>query len=205
MTFIPVDNTAQVEFLFRLDSQSIENTYYVTRFAALDLAALTEIADVGLAWLASDYFPQLSNLITCVGVKVTDLTSSSSGTYTAVPGSPLAGGVAQPSEPGSVAFCIKHLTGSRGRSFRGRSYVPAIPHTSLTGTNTINASFANAMVDAFLALDADYVTALYTPVVVSRFSGGLARVAGITTPILNHAYTDLTLDSMRTRLPGRGN
>jgi len=204
MPFIPVDNVAQIEFLFRLDSQSIENTYYVTRFAALDLAALTEIADIGLAWLASDYFPQLSNLITCVGVKVTDLTNAFAGTYTAVPGSPLAGGVAQPSEPGNVALCIKHLTGSRGRSFRGRSYVPAIPHTSMTGTNTINATFANAMVDAFQALDADYVAAIYTPVVVSRFSGGVSRITGVATEILNHAYTDLTVDSMRTRLPGRG-
>jgi hypothetical protein len=45
---------------------------------------------------------------------------------------------------------------------------------------------------------------LGTWVVVSRFSGGVERVTGVTTPVVQAAYHDLNLDSQRRRLTGRG-
>lgn len=205
MPYVPILNVAMIEILMRLDDQSIENTYYAQNETGWSLGALEDLADAVLVWVGGSYFNLLSNMITCVGVKVTDLTTNTSPTFTAVPATTVQGAVAQPSVPSNVAFVIKHLTGSRGRSFRGRSFVPAIPVTSMADTNTVSSTFANNQRATFEDLDTIIEGLTAIPVVASRFSGGDERVAGLATQILTHAYTDLTVDSMRPRLPGRGN
>lgn len=204
MPFVPVPNTAGVELLMLLDAQQIENTFYVSGAVAIPEEDLAGIAGIFLDWVASDYFPQLSNVISCVGVKVTDLSSDTAPTFTAVPESVLAGGVAQPSVPSATAWAAKRLTAGRGRSGRGRIYVPAIPETSRVGVNGLSTVFAGAIITALNLLGTDLSTAGWQPVVVSRISGGLPRVEGLAQPITSWAYSDLVLDTQSRRAPGRG-
>ena len=205
MVYIPLDSVASIEVLMRLHEQSVETTYAAYHPSTpIDSVSLQNLAEVVLGWVTTVYFPLLSNLISCVGVKVVDLTTSSGGTYTAVPGSSLVGSIAQPAINNSLAFCIKHLTAARGRSYRGRSFVPGIPVTSLTDPNTLAVVLANELVDAFISLDGTIEDANWGAVVVSRRSGGLPRVAGVATPILNHAYSKLILSNQRRRAVGVG-
>jgi len=187
-----------------MDGQQIENTFYVSAEATIPEADLVTIADTVLDWVGSTYFPQLSNVVTCVGVKTVDLSTDTGPTHTSVPSSTLSGGVAQPSVPNATAWAVKRLTASRGRSGRGRVFVPAIPTTSRVGTNGLSSSFANAIVTAMNLLGTDLSTAGFQPVVVSRFHNHLPRVAGIALPITSWAYSDLVLDTQRRRGPGRG-
>jgi len=204
MPFVSIPNTAMIEVLMRLDSQSIENTYYAESEVPLTLPLLQDLAEGVLTWVGSIYFNLLSNMLSCVGVKTTDLTSNTSGTFTAFPVTTMQGAVAQPSEPSNVSFVIKHLTAQRGRSARGRCFVPGIPHTSMAGTNTVSTTLANGLVTCFNDLDAAINGASMQAVVASRFHNNAPRAPGIAIPILTHAYTDLTVDSQRPRLPGRG-
>jgi len=187
-----------------LDGQNIENTYYASVEGLVTEEQIVSGAQAVQLWVEDFYFPQLSNLLSYRGVKATDISSDTGPTYTATGFAGGIGGVAQPSVPSNSPFVIKHLTAQRGRSGRGRSYVPGMPNTSRTGTNEVSSSFANSMLAAFIALDDALVGESQVPCVVSRFHDGLPRVAGLHIPITSHAYTDLVLDSQRRRLPGRG-
>ena len=205
MAYIPVTDVASIEIFMRLAGQSIETNYAAYHpTEPPTIGDLEDLAEAVLNWVDSVLFPQLSIDLSCVGVKVTDLSTVSSPTFTATPVSAMVGDVAQPSEANSLAFVVKHLTAGRGRSYRGRSYVPGIPKTSMTDPNTVSAVLAANLLDAYNQLDTDLVAEGWGPVVISRFTGGAPRVTGVATPILNHNYTSLTIKNQRRRSPGVG-
>lgn len=204
MEFVPVLNTALIEVLMLLDAQKIENTFYAHKGAGIPDEELETLGNLVLAWVGEEYFPQLSNVITCTGVKVTNLTTDTSGTHLSPPSGTLAGGVAQPSVPSATAWSVKRLTAARGRSGRGRIFVPAIPETSRVGINGLSPTFATAILNAMADLDDRLTTAGYDPVVVSRVHDHAPRVTGLAQPITSWAYADLVLDTQSRRAPGRG-
>lgn len=204
MEFVAVPDTMLVEVLMLLDAQKIENTFYCSSESGVTEESLEAISIVTSAWVEAEYFPQLSNVITLVGVKCTDLTTDTGPTHTRFPASPVAGGVAQPSVPSATAWAVKRLTSARGRSGRGRVFVPAIPETSRVGINGLNISFANAIVTAMEELTLGFASEGFVNAVVTRVHDGLPRAVGIAQPITSWGYTDLILDSQRRRGPGRG-
>jgi len=70
-----------------------------------------------------------------------------------------------------------------------------------TGTNVMDPTTANDIVDWVIAFDAAVAAEGVTPVIVSRYNAGAPRVTGVTYPIADWTYTDLRVDTMRGRLP----
>lgn len=204
MEFVPALNVALVEFLLRIDSQEVENTYYVSGDAALEPGDLEDIATIAGDWAVDTYLPLLSDDLTCIGVKVTDLTTETSGTFTNFFGAPEAGAVTGGTSPNNVAFVVKRLSAGRGKSSRGRVYVPGIARSSMPTVNNISSVLASALVSAWNTLGTLMSTGGYQPVIISKVSGGLPRVTALIQNIQTWAYTDLTVDAQRRRLPGRG-
>jgi hypothetical protein len=195
---------ALVEFLLRLDNQQVENTYYVEGSVALEPGDLSDISDVAETWVGDEYLPLLSDDLTCIGVKVTDLTTDTSGTFTNFFPTPLAGSLTGGTSPANVAFVVKRLTAGRGRSSRGRVYVPGIARVSMPSTNLITSTLAGNLVSAWNILGTMMSSAGYQPVVISRQHNNAPRTTALIQNISGWSYTDLTVDSQRRRLPGRG-
>lgn len=201
--FIPVANVLQANVRFSLDGQQIEN---VLNFA-YPAGDFSDSADVVWGILDINWWDALretlSTDIVNVETYMVDLTSASGPTATYIAFSNPAGEVPVGAIPNNSALCVTHRTLARGRSFRGRSYISALPESIVTGSRVAG---GNALVvsDAFNAMRVA-ASAAGTPfVIVSRYSGGLPRVAGVATPVSVSLVIDNVLDSQRRRLPGRG-
>jgi hypothetical protein len=138
-----------------------------------------------------------------VAVKVTDLSSVSGFSLTLTGSLPIAGGNASPALPNNTALVITKRTLQRGRSFRGRIFHPGLTENQVTA-NQVAGATVSALVAAyenfkgFTLTDGEAVLC-----VLSRYSGGNARVTGLMTPVENFT-SDGFIDSQRRRLPGRG-
>lgn len=205
MPFIPVENTLLVELRQRLDGQAIENTLYFRKPAgAPTLSDAVTLANNLLVWWTTVLAPNLSNLLTLAEITVTDLSSATSFVHTqAAPVPNPTGAVAGHALPNNCALCVSFRTASRGRSFRGRNYVPGMTESG-SESSRIDVVTAGLIVDAYQEVAQVAEDSLYLWVVVSRFTNNAPRVTGISTPITSVVLVDNVVDSQRRRLPGRG-
>lgn len=210
MPFVPVPNTIAVDVVYLLGGQRVENTLYFERGDGWDVASITAWLTDLRAWISEELMPSLSAALEFIELAARLLdTASSIGIVNTI--SPVvSGGVAGDAVSNNVSYTISFRTGLTGRSFRGRNYVPGLPVTSVAG-NTIAAGTRTALLafyDGLRSLGGDNGIAW---VVVSRFSGvdpttgdPIPRTTGVTTVIQSVGTFDVTVDSQRRRLPGRG-
>ena len=212
MPFVPVPRTAEVEAVYLLDGQIVENTYYFRNAGTPVLSDLVALADEINSAIRTSLLPSLASALQLIRVVATLLDAVDSLVYVSTTSLPASGGSADEVMPSNVAACISLRTSHRGRSFRGRNYVTGLPNGFVAG-NVITPPLAGAITTAYTAILAAPVDAGWEPVVVSRYSGftivdgrkvPTPREEGIATPITSHFLTDNTVDSQRRRLPGRG-
>jgi len=203
MAFTPVLNTAIFELRYTLWGQRVENTLAFEEALPWSTTTLNQQCQALNAWCVAELLPSLSADISLREVYGTSLESDSAPTGSYINPVPPTGGNVAGAEPGNVAAGVTFRTGNRGRSFRGRNYVPGIPNNERVG-NSVTASFSADLVTAYNLLTDAYGDVLGTWVVVSRYSGGESRGFGITTPVTQALMVDLFIDSQRRRLTGRG-
>jgi len=205
MAFIPVANTAQLDIIYTCDSQRVENTLYARFSTAPDATQIADLAAaVKAAWI-DNIMPLLSSTVSLIAVEASDLTSASGPQTIDTGGLPEAGGVTSRAMPSNVALCVSFRTGLRGRSFRGRNYLPGMSSDAVSeGVNEVNAAYQTSIRNAYLAVQLTIEGVGAEWVVVSRYADGSPRTAGVATPITNVVFTDNVVDSQRRRLPGRG-
>jgi hypothetical protein len=203
MPFIPTPNVVQVSLAYDMDGQHLDNTlWFLKRTGSPDIPSMLTLADDINAYWNDTVMPLLSIDLVFRGCIVTDQSSESAPAVN-VPTGPTPGGIGTESAPNSVAFVVKFLTAGRGRSSRGRNYVPGIPNNLLV-LNTIDGTLANDLVSAYQGILASGFDADWEWSVVSHFTGGAPRAAGLPQAVIGAGYTDLIVDSQRRRLPGRG-
>lgn len=203
MPFIPFANTAQVEAVWSVDGQIVENVLHFDN-AAPDLSNLTDLADAVNTAIRTSILPLIHSGISLLRVIGTLLDVLDGFQFISTASLPAPGTNSGSAMPNNVAACISLKSTSRGRSARGRSYIPGIPHEALIAPSEINATYAAALVTAWTEVLGAGADAGWSPVVASRFTGGAARTTGVTFPIVTIAMFDNILDSQRRRLPGRG-
>lgn len=203
MAFIPVPNTVQVEAVYEWNGQLVENTFYVESTAAWSASGIGDVLVLIRDIIEDDLLPLLSSSLQLVRLVGTLLDAVDAVSVTLNVSPPLAGGVAAESLPNNVAYTVTFLTSQRGRSFRGRNYVPGLTIDSVTA-NTISATVRVGLLAFYNALRDAIVGSGYQMVVVSRRTNNAPRTTGVTTPIIDFTTYDTNLDSQRRRLPGRG-
>lgn len=211
MPFIPVANTVEVELRMTLDDQKIENTLYFESANAPVFADMALLASNIVIWWDTSIAPLLPVDVVLREVVVTDLTSATGPQYSSALDGSNAGTLGQPALPNNVTLAVSFRTALRGRSFRGRNYVPALTEGQVVN-NTVNSSVLLDYTNAYNAIITEVAPSdgPWTWVIVSRYSGvdsegkPIPRVAGVTTPVQAAVIVDATIDSMRRRLPGRG-
>ncbi len=200
--YVPVPNVALVELIFRQDNQIMEQTFHVLNAAQWDVSQLVQLGGVFKSWWQTNLLGGCSNTVQLIMIKLTDLTTATSPLYEYLTGLPIGGGNGSTAEPSNVTLAVKFTTNTRGRSYRGRTYHIGLTQNQVQG-NVISVGQALYMRDGYFALIQAMITAGYQLVVASRRSAGAPRVTGISTVIID-VQVDITLDSQRRRLPGRG-
>jgi hypothetical protein len=185
------------------DLQEVENTIWVEFAATPDGAALAAMAAIIGGWYRTNVLPNLSSAVQLVECAATDMTTNVGATGTWVAPSGSVGGLVSPSLPNNVAMCVSFRTAGRGRSNRGRNFVPGLAEDGVSA-NTILAARAALITTAYNSLIGTIADNAGTWVIASRVSEGVPRLIGQTSPVTAALVTDLYVDSQRRRLPGRG-
>lgn len=204
MPFISAADVLEVEMRQRLDSQRIENTLYFRKITGWTSADVPVVFNALLTWWTAHMSVPLSNQLSLTEIKITDLSSATSFAYEIPTPTPHpTGDSAEPSAPNNVSLCVSFRTAGRGRSSRGRNYVPGIPKTAIS-SNTVDTLTVTGISDAYneLLAVADDIGADW--VVVSRYHLNAPRPFAVMSVITGVTVVDNTVDSQRRRLPGRG-
>lgn len=210
MAFVPVPNTAEVETVFELYSQVVENTAYFRKEGGWTEGSLSDFLDAMRSLVETDLMPSLSTAIKFIRLIGTLLDAVDSLGLVLSVTPPVAGSNIGAGLPNNSAYVVTFNTATRGRSGRGRNYIAGLTTADESDANTVNDMFRTGILAYYSALKALASENGAEMVVVSRFSGvapdgkPIPRVTGVTHPITGFSTFDRTLDSQRRRLPGRG-
>jgi hypothetical protein len=205
MVFVPKTDAAQVNLRFTLLDQQIENTlYFLYNTGGLTEAEMITLGDDLLTWWATEIAAPLVDDLELREAYVTDMTTQFSPAVTVTPTSAITGGATSDPLPNNVSLCVSFRTSGRGRSARGRNYVGGWSEGSVAG-NLVASGTAETIRSGYEELTKPTTfTDDWTWIVYSRFAQGNPRPQAFTPPVTSVVLTDLTVDSQRRRLPGRG-
>ncbi len=202
MPFQAAPEIAQVTVHGMVDGQVTINDLYFFSSGGINLTNLATLVTGVANFLTSDYAPLLSDDWTAVKVRGVDLTTQTGPTFE-LPNSSV-GGVAGEANPNNVAACVSFRTAQRGRSARGRNFVPAVPGSMVT-LNTIDSTWISDLLTAYSTMigAGTFVTGWQWSV-LSRVFEGSPRPVGIAIPISSVLMVTNTVRSMRSREVGHG-
>lgn len=203
MAFIPTPKTARCALEFSISTQTAVMTLWFEAEAEWSETALEDLGSALVTWVLGELLPLLSHLLTFDGVRATSQESSSAPSVF-VPAPPSSvGGDPNAALSTQVASVVTFETGLRGRSFRGRNYVPGIPTDWQATPGSTNTSTLAPLLLAYAALSDVEAATSSNHVVVSHFADGAARSTGVTTVITAY-HADTPFDTQRRRAIGRG-
>lgn len=203
MPFIPTPAGISVEFRYLIAGQQTENCVH---FRSEDSDPSLVLADLGVAmlnWAEGNYFALQSVDVELREIYLVDISSADGPTLTVAPETTVTGEVNEPAVANNVAFCLTLRTNKRGRSYRGRWYAGGFTRLAVNDS-AISPSFAVSLRTSLTAMKTLAEGVGCTWSVLSKRANGAFRTSGVLTPITSVGWYDLTVDSQRRRLPGRG-
>jgi len=203
MAFVPATNVAQAELIYSCEGQVMENVLHYQRGGGWTTVQLNNLVNALASWWNIDGKGMCANEISLVRIKVTDLTTDISPVVEYVSSPPVTGTWAGGVMPGNVAACATKFTANRGRSYRGRMFIPGLPDSQVAGSYVAagHVTLINTKIATLLSFTIDSVV---TPmVVVSRFSNGSPRSTAVVS-VVTSIVANSRVDSQRRRLPGVG-
>jgi hypothetical protein len=202
MAFVPTPNTVRVIFQFAYGESIVEVTIAITKATAWTGADFDDLMPELQTWWDTELKPYMTGAIALTNIKATDI-SSETGTVRELPiVPPIAGTGDAATLPANAAYVTTFNTPLRGRSYRGRAYLPGIPQNKRVGAQDVDPTWAANVIAAFSYINS-YLEVGWFHAVVSLFHDLFPRVTGVATPITSYAG-DFHIDSQRRRLAGRG-
>lgn len=203
MAFIPVPNVVQTELVFNWESQIVENVLHFEPAGGIDVTEMAALGAHIVNWFNTSLKNYLCTSISLINVKLTDLSTETAPVVNYATGLPIAGSLASPTLPNNIALVLTKRTALRGRSYRGRIYVPGLSEGDIVA-NTVGGGKVTALVNSYsLLLAFTAGSESWEMVVVSRQNNNTPREFGVATQVLS-LDSDGTVDSQRRRLPRRG-
>jgi hypothetical protein len=203
MPFQPVPNVALTRVEGVVDNQlTINDLYWEISGGGINAVNLATLVSAVENWVATQYAPLLSDDWSATRVVGIDLTTVTGPEV--IQASTAIGGISGEANPNNVAICVSFRTAQRGRSFRGRNFIPAVPGSVVT-LNLIDAGHLSNVLTAYNNLvGAGTFTPGWQFGVVSRRQGGVLLTNGVITPIISVIATSNFVRSMRSREVGHG-
>lgn len=199
MAFIPATNTLQIILQGVLFGGTIQNTLYFQKSGggAFNQSDFDDLADLVELWYFNNLVNFLSDTANFNLIIGYDLTSENAPVYSQP--ATLVGNVGSTSLPANCAFSISFKTGNRGRSGRGRNFVPAVPEFYVTG-NSLDSVYYNGVRDGYEALINLATAGGFVWGVLSRYTNGAPRAQGLFQPVTTVTYANAQVDSQRKRV-----
>lgn len=218
-TFVPAVNVAEIAMSFTdVTGDENINKFDVLRSSPWTNTTLLAMMNAFTSWFTTGdgthtYQKVVSSGCNLVAIKGRDLTTQHGISLVSNTGLPQAGLGSATAVAAGTTKAVTHRTGLAGKSFRGRTFLCAIPSGAVPSPQSglIVASFMTDVISAFTSL----ITAVSTAdaacslVVLSRYyqPGGpntptVPRATGVMTPITSMGYSTLNVDFQRRRAPG---
>jgi hypothetical protein len=202
--FIPAVNTAKVAIEGLWSNQKVVTTLWFTMASEPDQADLEALADdIGENWVNA-------MLLTWADTySVQRITATRQNSANDIQGvvdytdAPVVGTGEGDSLPLNCAWSFSFRTLLRGRSFRGRNFLPGFLNSILDSPGIGNAVTLAGVVAAYALHLITDPPAGWVWVVASHFADHEPRATAVLTPIVE-VIVDTWLDSQRRRLVGRG-
>lgn len=200
MPFVPTVNAIKVSIEGTLAGQLWVLTLQIGKATAVTQADVTNAASGVLGWFGAQMLPALTTATLWTQVVARTMANQTDLPVTL----PATGNGTQavPSLPNGTALVTTFRTNMAGRSGRGRNYLMGLANNS--GTSVSPAAGTITAVDAaYTALNSFLTPSNLFHAVVSLFSNGAPRVAGLVNAVTSYTVDD-SYDSQRRRLKGRG-
>lgn len=204
MAFIPTLLNVRAAMQGKVNNNDAVFTLWFGGIAPADLAALQDLGDDLIGWMTTDVLPLLSNGYSLESVYLTAQDSDFAPFLTRTTGLPAAGAVNSPIIEPQTAPVIKFTTASRGRSGRGRNYLPGCPLSALASPGVVGATFRNAVLTAYQNLGPAVSAHNYIHTVVSHFHNHSARVLGVPQAVTGYSMVSDSVGTQRKRRIGIG-
>lgn len=203
MAFQPVVDTAEINVIYTLNGATLQNVFYAALVGGYTLADLDSLSagidlQVDGSWKAIQPIEAFYSRTEVRGLALENDLVSINNTNAGVGLSPAE------TLPNNVTLAVKKESGFTGRSARGRTYWIGIPRDFLDSTNE-NDMDAIRVTNIVAAVDAIRTQIiglpLWTPVLVSRYTAGAQRPAGLLFPWIGCSAVNNQVDTQRGRLP----
>lgn len=208
MAFQAVPNVALTRMEGVVDrQQTINDLYWEISGGGINVVNLTTLTTAVFDWFSTAFASLVSENWSTVRVVGIDLTTQNGPEVSQ--GGSFPGTVTGEAAPNNVAACISFSTASRGRSFRGRNFIPAVSNGDIT-LNTLSGTYLSNALTVYGGLvgAGAFIPGWQWGVVSRRTTiGGLPnqlRPTGIITPVTSVTFTTNTVRSMRSREVGHG-
>jgi hypothetical protein len=159
---------------------------------------LNDLGSLLMAWDTGHMDGVRQSGYSLMDIELRGLESAEAAYFTQAVNNP--GVVAGDSLPPNVAACVTLTTGFTGRSARGRMYIGGLSEVQQDG-GTLTAGVVTGINDGCQALlDALVADDNFQLVVLSRFTGGAARVTANPLVVTEMKLRDAVLDTQRRRI-----
>jgi len=156
MAFIPWPNSIKLVFEFVIAGVPVTVTIATTKPSAIAPGDVANVANTARTWAVTELMPTLTNGIELTRVTAYNMTTSTGEVQVNTTGLPQAGTVNEtPIDIGS-AMDVSFRTPNRGRSGRGRNYVPGLSSIDRPDAATFASGQTTATGAAYAELD-DYL------------------------------------------------
>jgi hypothetical protein len=203
MTFVPTASCVRVDMQFTNTGQQVHNVIYCTGATNFTQVERLALANAIVTWWTTTGKTAFSNGLGLTQVTVVNQEADNAPSSTVIVSPVVYGTLATGNVPNNAAACATLRTDLRGRSYRGRMFLGGIDLSGLldrvnltTGQVTAFLTQLGTLLGAIAGVSAQWV-------VLSKFHNGVARSAGVATPITAISM-DQSVDSQRRRLFGRG-
>lgn len=211
MAFQPCPETAEIRISAEQNGQLAENVLHCRISTTPDLTEMNAVKSVVNDWVTGPYAATASEQLAFTSITVTDLNVAGglqvTQDLTGINGEQVVG-----VKTNQDTFCIKLLTGHRGRSFRGRFYMMGLAANAYRtdDPNRLLPAGVSGILSMVDVLRTDLATAAHPLGVLSRFNKDAVptppheRAFGLLTDVTSVAATDDIVDGQSRRMPGRG-
>lgn len=173
--YIPWPDSAELVIHWTLFGIPVSITIAATKPGGFTTGDQTSLLTNLNSWVVANLQPDLSDDLMYTGLTCTDKRTSTGPVISSSPASPIAGGVADQSIQINSAMVMSPRSINRGRSGRGRKYIPGIPHSYLTDETKFSASGVSTIATDFGSLDGFINNAGFSWTIPSEVTNGVPR------------------------------
>jgi len=206
MPFIPAVDCVKVVLHLRWNSQQVKNTLW---FKNTPGGSYTNAQRVSLianlaAWWTNFLRIDLSNELSLTAIEAINQENANAPSTLSVLSPAVPGSFSGASVSLNVAITASLRSNLRGRSYRGRNYVPGLLQTNMIDRGTFAVGMCSNIAASYAKLFDPAAFPADIAVIASHFTNKLPRLVATLTPI-TAIIVETLADSMRRRLIGRGN